>query len=188
MCHCTWGPFLTDQQTQLVLSPLEKSTCVFSQVTFAKDWLHDILALRSVWIPRFKKKILIFSIRPIKYPMKNIQDEGERMSLTKNRSVINLVVRWNSKLQLARKGLVSGVCNNLPVWTWPIRWFTSLKQCFSDCRRMWPLRSFLFLRRRWTGGNMCPFHKSVSFFSFLHTIPKKMKILVYRKTEVFKLF
>ena len=47
--------------------------------------------------------------------MKNIQDEGERMSLTKNRSVINLVVRWNSKLQLARKGLVSGVCNNLPV-------------------------------------------------------------------------
>ena len=53
--------------------------------------------------------------------MKNIQDEGERMSLTKNRSLINLVVRWNSKLQLAGKGLVSGVCTNLPVWTWPIR-------------------------------------------------------------------
>ena len=60
MCHCTWGPFLTDQQTQLVLSPLEKSTCVFSQVTFAKDWLHDILALRSVWIPRLRRKYWSF--------------------------------------------------------------------------------------------------------------------------------
>ena len=60
MCHCTWGPFLTDQQTQLVLSPLEKSICVFFTGDLRKGLTTWHFGFTSVWIPRLRKKYWSF--------------------------------------------------------------------------------------------------------------------------------